>query len=452
MSAKVIVESIQRVAEAWADAGTLPACLENFLLRRPPPRRGSKEGPLLRPGEDVVQGTTRVVRALQEATLCVQGPPGTGKTYVGSHVIADLLKQGKNVGVVSNGHEAVLHLMGAVGERFGGKLDCLKIGGPKEHAFFDACRGAVRSEGGRAGVDAYQGGLVGGTAWFFSHPGMAGVLDYLFVDEAGQVSVANLVGVAPSTKNLVLLGDQMQLAQPIQGSHPGESGLSALDYALEGHATVPPEIGIFLETTWRLHPEICRFISGAVYEDRLRPEPHTANRVIRLPGGGGEHVTKEAGIVFSEVEHEGNGQASDEEVERIVEVVHELVGRTRTDADGEPVGRIGLDDILFIAPYNMQVRKLKAALPDGARVASVDKFQGQEAPIVIVSLCTSPGESGPRGLSFVLDRNRLNVAISRAQSLAIVVGDPRLALTPVSSVADLERQNLLCRLLAEGGR
>ncbi len=366
-------------------------------------------------------------------------------------MIADLLRRGKNVGVVSNSHEAVLNLMDAAGRAYGEGFACLKVGSDADHPFFAAHPGAACAKGGKAGVAAYGGGLVGGTAWFFANEGMRGALDVLFVDEAGQVSLANLVGMAPSARSLVLLGDQMQLAQPIQGTHPGESGQSALEYALAGHATVPPDLGVFLDTTWRLHPEICAFVSGAVYEDRLQPESHTVHRRIRLPADGGTLVPKEAGILFSAVEHEGNTQASDEEVERVVAIVDELLGRTRTDRDGKPAGQVGLDDILFIAPYNMQVRRLADRLPAGARVASVDKFQGQEAPIVIVSLCASPGEAGPRGLGFVLDKNRLNVAVSRAQSLAIVVGDPRLALAPVASIADLVRQNLLCRLLEASG-
>ena len=167
--------------------------------------------------------------------------------------------------------------------------------------------------------------------------------------------------------------------------------------------------------------------------------------------GSGHEAPAEAGILFLPVTHEGNTQASDEEVELIVAATQELLGRARTNLDGAHAGPLTLDDILYVAPYNMQVRRLRRALPLGARVASVDKFQGQEAPVVIVSLCASPGEQGPRGLSFLLDRNRLNVAVSRAQSLALIVGDPRLTHTSVRNLADMQRVNLLCRLLAESG-
>lgn len=219
---------------------------------------------------------------------------------------------------------------------------------------------------------------------------------------------------------------------------------------MQDHATIPEALGLFLPTTWRLHPAICRFISGAVYEDRLEPEPGTSRRVVRVPPKGVRWVPGEARVLFVPVEHEGNTQASDEEVARIRAIWRELKGREVADRKGKVVRERGLDDVIFVAPYNMQVRMLRQALPAGAKVGSVDKFQGQEAPVVVVSLCTSFGESGPRGLDFVLDKSRLNVAISRAQSLAIVVGDPRLARSPCGTVEQMAQLNLLCRLLEEG--
>jgi superfamily I DNA and/or RNA helicase len=249
-------------------------------------------------------------------------------------------------------------------------------------------------------------------------------------------------------RNLVLLGDQMQLGQPIQGSHPGESGSSVLEYLLRDQATIPEDLGIFLAMTWRLHPGICEFISGAVYEDRLQPEEHTKDRIVHLPDHA-ELVPKEAGIVFLPVTHEGNTQKSEEEAEVIAAAVGELLAGEWSPEAGRS-RPITLDDILFVAPYNMQVRHLKQVLPDGARVGSVDKFQGREAPIVFVSMCASPGEAAPRGMEFLLNRNRLNVAISRAKSLAIVVGDPGLTHAHCSSVTDMERLNLYCRLLESG--
>ena len=167
--------------------------------------------------------------------------------------------------------------------------------------------------------------LIGGTAWAFSNENAEGELDYLFVDEAGQVSVANLVGMAPSTANIVLIGDQMQLSQPVQGSHPGESGLSTLDYLLQDQRTIPDDFGIFLARTWRLHPRICSFISGAVYDDRLHSEPVTASRVIRLGRSARKWIHKDAGLLYVPVLHDGNVYESEEEAEQIVQLVDELL-------------------------------------------------------------------------------------------------------------------------------
>jgi len=278
-------------------------------------------------------------------------------------------------------------------------------------------------------------------------------LDYLFVDEAGQVSVANLIGMAASTQNIILLGDQMQLGQPIQGSHPGESGQSSLAYLLQGQATIPDTLGLFLGTTWRLHPQLCDFISDTMYDGRLEAAAQTAQRVVRVPPAGAgviRHIRHEAGLVFVPVQHAGNSQGSDEEVGLVQEIVAELLGRELTDENGQTVGTLGLEDILCVAPYNMQVRKLQAALGPQARVGSVDKFQGQEAAVVIVSMCASQGESSPRGIEFLFNRNRLNVALSRARSLAIVVANPDLSQTRCSTVANMALVNLFCRVMEEG--
>lgn len=256
--------------------------------------------------------------------------------------------------------------------------------------------------------------------------------------------------MAAAAENLVLIGDQMQLEQPVQGTHPGESGLSVLEYYLDGHATVPTTLGLFLAETRRLHPEICRFVSDLVYDGRLQAIAGNENRRIVLSKSG-NLITTAAGIVFSPLEHDGNTQASAEEVDRVLAITKEIVGQPKVGADGKPDGKITLNDVLFVAPYNMQVRRLREALPVGARVGSVDKFQGQEAEVVIVSMCSSFGEYGSRGIEFILDRNRMNVALSRARTLAIVVGDPRIATTPAYSIDTMRRINLYCRLIRKHG-
>jgi predicted RecB family nuclease len=451
VSAKIIDESIYATINQYHDTKQLPGALKDFVYRRPPKLKSGYKGPLIQTNESNIEGAIRLAKDMDNTCMCIQGPPGTGKTYTSAHVIVQLLSEGKKVGITSNSHKAITNLMRAVSGLSNGTATGIKVGGGEDTSICNDSTGVKYiGDSGRAAT-AYENGMIGGSAWFFSRAEMQESLDYLFIDEAGQVSVAKLIGIARSTQNLILLGDQMQLGQPIQGAHPGESGMSVLEYYLKGHATIPPEQGIFLETTWRMHPEICKFISETFYEDRLQPEPHTQNRIIKLPDDGGSIVTKEAGIVFVPVIHDGNAQGSDEEAGIIQKIVDELRGRDITDKDGNICRQVTIhNDILFVTPYNLQVRKLAHLLPDGARVASVDKFQGQEAPIVIISMCASPGEFGSRGMEFLLDKNRLNVAVSRAQSLAIIVGDPRLVETNCTSVSNMERLNMYCKLQDTG--
>lgn len=198
-----------------------------------------------------------------------------------------------------------------------------------------------------------------------------------------------------------------------------------------------------------MHPEICRFVSDLAYEGRLKAAPGNENQCLRPRIDAASALDKrEAGVVFDPVVHDGNVQASDEEADRIVYLASRLIDRDFVNQKGE-TRKLGWSDILFVAPYNMQVRKLRERLPVEARVGSVDKFQGQEAPVVFVSMCSSYGEYGSRGIEFILDQNRMNVAISRAQVLAVVVGDPRIALTPAGSIDGMRRLNLYCRLVRE---
>jgi len=254
----------------------------------------------------------------------------------------------------------------------------------------------------------------------------------LFVDEAGQMSLANVLAIAPCANSVVLLGDPRQLEQPLQGTHPEGTEVSALEHLLEDRErqrtaerrkTLAEDRGLFLEETWRLHPSICRLTSGLFYEDRLKPHPGLERQAILGAG-----PLEGAGLWFVPVAHEGNQSSSPEEVEAIASLVARLTGGGN---DGEPARLwrksdgsehpLRLEDILIIAPYNAQVSDLSARLPEGARVGTVDRFQGQEAPVVIVSMCASTLDDAPRGSAFLLSRNRLNVAVSRAKYAAFIV-------------------------------
>lgn len=449
---KPIPDAIAAAAEFAASSNYAPSALLDFLRRARPRIRGNAEGPVIKT-DDSLAGVIEAVRMMDSSCLCVQGPPGAGKTYTASHVILALLKEGRSVGVSSNSHKAINNLMSAVldeARRDGCRPTIVKVDNNKDRdpefyqndevVVFDTANNALKSLP-RGPI------LVGGTAWLFSNPGLRGRFDYLFVDEAGQVAVANLIGMSGSTANVVLLGDQMQLSQPTQGAHPGSSGLSLLQYYMQDYATIPEDRGVFLSTTHRMHPKVCEFISEAIYEKRLTNEPLTEKRYL-VPRG--PLVNKSAGIMFRPVEHEGNTQASDEEIDEIKSLWDEL-SRTKCVDGVNPEPRdLTLDDVLFITPYNHQRRKLQEALGRDAKVGTVDKFQGQQALVVIVSLCSSNVGESPRGLDFLLSKNRLNVAISRAKCLAIVVATPGLVATSVMNLPQMELASLFCRIVEVG--
>jgi predicted RecB family nuclease len=395
-------------------SGTLHAPVKSLLERSVPAL------PLQDPGEPPLDASLWIIKHMSGGCLAIQGPPGTGKTYTASCMIDALLAAGKKVGVASNSHKAIVNLLAACGDaarRNGRKLVGLKVGDEPDVDLHAANPGLAHIEENPKARAEYAGGIVGGTAWLFTRPEWKNELNFLFVDEAGQVPLANVVAMSRCADNLVLLGDQMQLEQPVQGSHPGDAGLSALQYSLKDtarskpdepifHAVVPADLGLFLGESRRMHPGVCRFISESIYEGKLASLPECARQKIALPGNRAVLVRKESGIVFVGIEHDGNIQQSDEEVKQIVAVYREMLGRLFTGSDGS-TKPLDLQDFLFIAPYNAQVRTLKAKLPKGARVGSVDKFQGQEAAVCILSLCSSYGEYGSRGLKFILNRARI---------------------------------------------
>jgi len=446
-----LADAVERVVRKWRETGELPGALEDLLYRRRPWLPHRPEGAIVPDGVDSLKAAVDVSRDMRNTTLAVQGPPGCGKTYTGARMAAALVR-GKRIGITSNSHRAINLLLAETckaARKAGIAFDAVKVCSQEDQ--MAGVPAGVRQVGsGRALFESPElPQLIGGTAYAFSCEAAEGTLDYLFVDEAGQVSLASLVAMAASTRNIVLLGDQMQLAQPTQGSHPGESGLSALEYLLEGHATVPPDLGIFLAKTWRLHPNLCQFISGAVYEDRLQcHQPHTTERVLAPGARRPAWMVRDAGLIYIPVEHDGNVYESPEEEDRIAELVGELTGLPLV-CNGGGRRRLTRDDILVVAPYNLQVRRLERRLK-GMRVGTVDKFQGQQAPVVIFSMCSSSGDASPRGIEFLFSRNRLNVAISRAETMAIVVGHPSLARTRCSTIDQMRLVNVYCRAVAEG--
>ena len=447
LNSDTLQEAVQRFAESWSD-GEKYRAVKDLLHRRAPRLTGATGGALLPEPAHFPDDLISLIQRLDRTTLCIQGPPGAGKTHNAAAVIVALASAGKRVGVASNSHKAINNLLTEVINASRGLAKPLAIfkSGGEEDAAADSERRVTQCESKEILGHLADGAVVGGTAWAFARPDMDECFDYLFIDEAGQVCLANAVAMGLAARNIVLIGDQMQLSQPAQAVHPGKSGWSCLHYFLEGHATVPPNLGVLLPTTWRLHPEICRFISDTAYDGRLQPSPNTARRRITPPSGA-TVLTRGTGIILDEIDHEGNTQSSEEEADRIAVYVAELRRSKVTEDDGTQHAFDIEKNLLVVAPYNAQVRCLKQRLADPKiRIASVDKFQGQQASVVIVSMCASSLEETARGPAFLLNPNRLNVALSRAQCLAIVVASSQLVRTRPNSVEEMELFNLYCRL------
>jgi uncharacterized protein len=370
----------------------------------------------------------RLVASLDGRHLVIQGPPGSGKTWTSGRLIAHLISLGKSVGVASTSHKAIHNLVDAVedatseiGLDFRGLK---KASGGNPESYYE--RPASHVENVTDGESCVDCDLAAGTAWLFSDADHDGRFDYLFIDEAGQVSLADALAMGTCARNVVLVGDPQQLDQVIQGTHPAGSGASVLKHLIGTDETIAPDRGLFLERTFRLHPDVCAYISAEFYEGRLEPDPRTSGYTTQLG----------TGLRFVPVEHEDRKQESPEEVAAVVERVR-----------GLRAAGVAADRIMVVSPYNAQVNLLRESLPERVRVGTVDKFQGQEADVVIYSLASSSGDDVPRGLKFLLSRNRLNVAISRARCLAYLVASPKLLEVNCNTIAEMRLANALCRFV-----
>ena len=376
-------------------------------------------------------------------------PPetGSGKTYTGARMILDLLDGGKRVGVTANSHKVISNLLGAICDAAddSGPVD---IRGIQKTNDSDGCpdERIVQTGSNEDVTDALATGeanLAAGTAWLWAREEMAGAVDVLVIDEAGQMSLANTLAVCQAGASLVLLGDPRQLDQPIQGVHPPGADVSALGHLLGESATVDPGRGIFLDHTWRMHPDVCEFTSEQFYEGRLLAREDLARQTVVGPGPLAGH-----GLRFLPVEHAGNTNASEEEADRVAALIRELLDAGAAWVDRQGVRkRLTLGDVLVVAPYNVQVATLRARLPEGARVGTVDKFQGQEAPIVLYSMATSTADEAPRGMEFLYSLHRLNVATSRARCVAAIVASPALLTPGCRTPEQMRLANPFCRFL-----
>ncbi|MFE6968345.1 TM0106 family RecB-like putative nuclease [Isoptericola sp. NPDC057653] len=417
------LEDVARRALAGWDADrALPDGPGSDLLRRRPPRLAGG-GPLPDvAGGDFTAAVLAATRDLDRSYLAVQGPPGTGKTHVGSHVIAALVAEGWRVGVVAQSHAAVENMLRAVVEKAGVPAHRVAKkrqtdGGSPTAVCAELSGDALAAFGARGAC------VVGGTAWDFAHPERwpDESLDLLVVDEAGQFSVAATLAVARSARRLLLLGDPQQLPQVSRGQHPEPVDRSALGWLADGRDVLPAGLGYFLERSWRMHPALSEAVSQLAYEGRLGAHPTAAARGLDGVAPGVHHV---------EVEHTGRGVVSPEEAQEVVRQAADVVGRAWTPGPGRPERPLEARDVVVLAAYNAQVWAVRRALDDaglaGVRVGTVDRFQGTEAPVAIVTLAASSAHDVPRGTGFLLSRHRINVAVSRAQWCAIVVRSPEL--------------------------
>jgi uncharacterized protein len=387
------------------------------------------------------QAAVAMVTNLEDTCLGIQGPPGSGKTTTGAEMVIRLVRAGKHVGLTALSHKVIGHFLEAVYEEARKQGLFVRMVQKAEPEEFCDLPGVKRCGANSEVVTALNTGemdVVAGTAWLFADTKMENLLDTLFVDEAGQVPLANVIAVGGAARNVILLGDPNQLAQPIQGLHPEGAAVSSLQHLLGTDLTMPENRGLFLDLSWRMQPELCRFISEIAYEGRLLPAPGCELQV----------AAGQAGIRFVPMEHSGNRTSSIEEAGAVADLVQSLVGQDWTNRAGH-TARIRLDDILIVAPYNSQVGLLGRVVP-GARVGTVDKFQGQQGAVAVYSMATSSPDDAPRGVDFLYSLNRLNVAVSRAHALAVVVCSPTLLLLRPRSPEQMRLANALCRLSLVG--
>lgn len=450
---QILEDAIAGQAQKLLENIPLPACISDLLARRLPRLEGRQTGSYICPEKNLsLASFTDAIASLSQSYLCVQGPPGTGKTYYSARAILALASQGKRVGISSNSHKAIENLLDELGKaalEAGIEIEAAKIGSDSTGATLRFSNPNIRQFKklpSQAKLDKIQ--VLAATAWVFARSEFSGSFDYLFIDEAGQVSLANMLAMAAAAKNIVLVGDQLQLEQPVKGSHPGESGLSSLEYLLAESATIKPERGIFLSKSRRMHPHLCSLVSSAVYEGRLKADPRTEERKL-IVSSTLNHLGKTSGLLYLPVEHTGNTQSSEEELCMIEKVIEDLLGCKFKEAKDTQERSFSLDDLIVLAPFNQQVRLIKRRLGQ-LRVGSVDLFQGQEAPVAIISMAASDLSSCPRGMEFLLSKKRLNVAISRAQVLAIVLANPNLVNFAANTLEQAELLNFFCRMMQEG--
>jgi uncharacterized protein len=438
-------QALLEFGERLLASASEPLAAFDLLMRRPP--RLCDGAPLRGSNETDSEAAVRIATLLDRCVLAIQGPPGSGKTHSGAEMIVALLKGGARVGITGTSHAVISGLLERAVRRAtdrGIRVSALQKpkekGGGVQHPAVQEATGNPAFDRARANGSI---NLIAGTKYLFVRPELIDAVDVLFIDEAGQFSLADALAISRAGKSVVLLGDPRQLAQPSSGAHPPGAELSALEHLLNGSETIPKELGLFLEETWRLHPDIACFTSAHFYAGRLRAREETrAQRVV------GPAPLAGTGLRFIPVKHEGNTNSSAEEAEAIADVLEQLFASSATWVDSKGKERkLEPKDVLVLAPYNAHVRCIQERVPHGVAVGSVDRFQGKEAPIAIYSMATSAAEYAPRGLSFLFSLNRLNVATSRARCVAALVASPSLLRAEAKTERDIRLLNAFCGFL-----
>jgi len=447
--------ALQRLASSVDEHGVHGAgpyrAARDLLLAGPPRlRETTAEESLRRLGESASDAALRLVRELDHGCLAIQGPPGTGKSTTAARLIAVLLTDGRRVGITAGSHAVIGNLLDKVAHECGGMLPnaVQKVSELIQGADLDGLTVTKKNEEVDGALDAGVR-LVAGTGWLFAREEMDQRLDVLVVDEAGQLALADALACSAAAANLVLVGDPQQLPQPLKGSHPPGAEASALRHLLGDHPVIPADRGLFLDQTFRLHPHIARFVSGIAYDDELEA---AADRHRQAVGGDGD--VSGAGLRWRPVVHEGNRTSSREEADVVAEVVGHLLTRSWWDHEGAAHPLDPHSGVVVVAPYNAQVAEIRAALrrhslPDEVRVGTVDRFQGQEAAAVVISMAASTPDDVPRGIEFLYDLNRLNVAVSRAKALSVLVASPGLLEASCRTVRQMWLVNALCRYVEQ---
>lgn len=411
------------------------------LLRRDDPAFAAGGGP---PGgifTDDLEAMCGWVRHLDGSCISIQGPPGTGKTYWGAHLVHDLIKAGRRVGITAMSHHAIDNLLEGILAVFEERHDVADLRAVRKVSNRDHPKLAdvTYVTGGNSPLAKSEWNLVAGTTWVFAGSDLRGApVDVLVVDEAGQLALADALAASTSAKNVVLLGDPLQLPQVAQAVHPGGGGASVLQHVLGEDVTMPPDRGVFLTETRRMHPDVCRFISDEIYEGRLGSHADCARQ--RTAFG--------TGLRWLRADHDGCATESVEEAELVAGEIRRLLGTSWTDRHGlEQL--LTVDDFMVVAPYNDQVALLRATLDAdpgtrGIPVGTVDKFQGREAAVVFFTMTTSSSGCMPRGADFLFSRHRLNVAISRARCLAYLVCTEELLNSRARTVEEMRLMSTLC--------